>query len=161
MRIKPVREVRPKQVWGLSLRCLALLCLALGSGSCESSLDMAPLQSQVDELYRAVVEERIEDLLDMYSDEFYQHVPRSEWRDTLVDISTTLGAYLTRAFVKPIVLSSMKTGTTVTLIYDVEYANHRVVEQITFRTNRNGNPAQLIHHQFNTDLALPRQATSG
>ncbi|MCZ6889812.1 MAG: hypothetical protein O7H39_15095 [Gammaproteobacteria bacterium] len=91
MRIKPVQEVRRGQVRGSALRCLALLCLALGSG-CGSSVDMAPMQSQVDELYRAVVEERIEDLLHMYSDEFYQHVPRSEWRETLVDISSTLGA---------------------------------------------------------------------
>jgi len=133
----------------------ALLLLA----GCGSSIDTTAMKHQADRIYGFVANYRTDDLLDMYDAEFYEFVKRDEWREALTGIFAVLGEYQSHEYMDSIMTASVKKGSTVTLIYEVTYSNHVVVEQLTFRVD---DEPLLIRHQFNTDAELPRRhATVG
>ena len=130
----------------------AMLLLIVALAGCGSSVDTAPMQSQADRLYELARDGRTGEMLDLYSVEFYEFVERDEWEQALTEIYAELGAYRRHEFIDSIITASVREGSTVTLFYEVDYAKHRVIEQLTYR---DADVPQLIRHQFNTDADLP------
>ena len=143
----------------MTCRSLIIPATLFMLAGCGSSIDTTAMQYQAERLYGFLDYGDVDNMLNVYSDEFYEFVERSEWRDVLAGIYAVLGEHQSHEFIDSIITSSVKKGSTVTLIYDVTYSNHHVVEQLTFRVE---DQPLLIRHQFNTDAELPgRHATVG
>jgi hypothetical protein len=89
----------------------------------------------------------IEDVLSLYSPQFYEVTSRAEWLTFLENQRARCGTPKTYSLVTWNVFSSIGTnsGTRTTLVYDVQYSNCRVSEKLTI-FKPSGGKSQIQGH---------------
>jgi hypothetical protein len=106
------------------------MCAALG---CSFSKDREEAEQLAEQYFSEMISGNIEDVLSLYSPQFYEVTSRAEWLTFLENQRARCGTPKTYSLVTWNVFSSIGTnsGTRTTLVYDVQYSNCRVSEKMT------------------------------
>jgi hypothetical protein len=109
---------------------LVMLCAVIG---CSFSEDREEAEQLAEQYFSEMVSGDIEGVLSLYSARFYVGTPRAEWRAFLEKHRARCGTPNTYSLTTWHVFSSFGTnsGTTTTLVYDVQYSSCRVSEKMT------------------------------
>jgi hypothetical protein len=109
---------------------LVAVCVAMG---CSLSRNKKEAEQLAEQYFSEMMSGDIEDVLSLYSAQFYALTSRVEWLTFLENQRARCGTPKTYALVTWNVFSSFGTnsGTRTTLVYDVQYSRCRVSEKIT------------------------------
>ena len=109
---------------------ITVLCTVMG---CSFSKDREEAEQLAEQYFLEMVSGNIEDVLSLYSPQFYEVTSRAEWLTFLENQRARCGTPKTYSLVTWNVFSSIGTnsGTRTTLVYDVEYSRCRVSEKLT------------------------------
>lgn len=126
-------DVMDISVAGRAMRVALLvvaLCTALG---CSFANDKKEAEQLAEQYFSKIQSADFEGVLSLYSARFYSATSRAEWRDFLENQHARCGTPKTHSLVTWKVFDSFGTnsGTTTTLVYDVQYSSCRVSEKIT------------------------------
>ena len=109
---------------------LMALCAAIG---CSFSDNRKEAEQLAEKYFSTMQGEDLEGVLRLYSARFYLVTPRADWLAFLQNQRSRCGTPKSHTLVTWNVLNSFGTnsGTTTTLVYDVQYASCRVSEKMT------------------------------
>jgi hypothetical protein len=142
----------------ISPRILAVAVVTALICSCGFSEDKTEAMGLADRYFVAAADSDIEATLPFYSSRFFEATPRDDWTRTLGGVRSRCGIPKSHTLNTWNASSRIGTngGSTVTLIYDVEYAHCRISETIsTFRPD--GGERQIIGHYFKLEDASLRR----
>ena len=109
---------------------MVALCAAIG---CSFSDNRKEAEQLAEKYFSTIQGEDLEGVLRLYSARFYLVTPRADWLAFLQNQRSRCGTPKSHTLVTWNVLNSFGTnsGTTTTLVYDVQYASCRVSEKMT------------------------------
>jgi hypothetical protein len=129
-----------------------VLCAALG---CSFSNDRKEAEQLAEQYFSKLQGGDIEGVLALYSTRFFAATSRSDWRAFLESQRARCGTPGTHSLVTWNVVNSFGTnsGTTTTLVYDVQYSSCRVSEKITL-FKPSGGTIQIQGHFLKPDAKI-------
>ena len=129
-----------------------VLYAALG---CSFSEDKKEAEQLAEQYFSKMQGEDIEGVLSLYSARFYEVTSRADWRAFLENQRARCGTPKTHSLVNWNVFNSFGTnsGTTITLVYDVQYSSCRVSEKITL-FKPSGGKLQIQEHFLKPEAGI-------
>lgn len=121
--------------------------LIAGLAGCDFAENKEAAEIYAEQVFEELSNGLTDAYLDLYSDEFYQHVTRERWRSIREQLRDALGAYRGHELTDWGFETSVQTGETVTLVYRVSYENMEAVETLSFRIS---DGVQLVGHHLTT-----------
>lgn len=125
------------------------------------SCGLSEAKPEAEELWKqyfgAVQSESYQNVIPLYSDEFYKKTPKEDWIKILKKIRDNLGTPENFKQVNWKVQAqahTSKSGTVVTLIYDVQYSKHEAREAIQVFKPASGEEALIMAHNINSNAFL-------
>jgi hypothetical protein len=124
---------------------------------CGMSANQQAAETTATQLYKSISEKDWDGAIGLYAPEFFQKMPKEQWRDVLANVSKKLGDYKDRQLQNWNYRSYVGTGgnqQTTTLTFQVQYLNGEATETLTFLGNEV--PLKIAGHQINSpQLLLP------
>lgn len=129
-----------------------ILCLFYlnGCGISDVKSDAEDLWS---EYFTAIQLESFQEVLPLYSNEFYKKTPRDDWVRVLKKIQEKLGnpeSYQQVSWKVQAQAHRSQSGTVVILVYDVQYSKYDAREKITVFKPASGGEALIVAHNINS-----------
>lgn len=109
------------------------------------------------EYFETVQSGSFEAVLPLYSNEFYQTISKGEWISVLRQIQEKLGkpeSYQQVNWNIKAQAHSSRSGTIITLIYDVHYSKHEARETVVVFKPASGEDAHILAHNINSKAFL-------
>ena len=142
----------------LASHALVTVTLAAALSACGFAEDKADAVGVADRYFAAMAGQDASAALALYAPRFFEVTPRDEWLKTLSDVRARCGASQSHSLTNWNVSNRIGTdsGSTVTLVYDVEYAQCGMEETIsTFRPE--GGQRAIIGHHFKLKRSAPEK----
>ena len=139
----------------LALQLLGIAPLLISG--CGMSANKQAAESTATQLYKSISEKDWDAALGLYAPEFFQKMPKDQWRDILMNVSKKLGDYKNRQLQTWNYRSYVGTDGNrqeTTLKFQVQYQNGEATETLTFLGSEV--PLKIAGHQINSpQLLLP------
>ncbi len=133
-------------------RTAGLLVLAVAAcAACQAEAKRAVAQEYADRYLEALRDERIDQAMSMYSDEFFRGTPQQKWRSRLDEVRAQLGG-LESFRLDNWNLEMLPNGTFTTLVYSVTYSEHTARETITVVESVNDETLGIFGHRIESSF---------
>jgi len=124
---------------------------------CGMSANKQAAEATATQLYKSISEKDWDAAVGLYAPEFFQKMPKDQWRDILTNVSKKLGDYKDRRLQNWNYRSYVGTDGNrqiTTLTFQVQYLNGEATEVLTFLGSEI--PLKIAGHQINSpQLLLP------